>query len=222
MALRIKKQIKNSDGTITEIEGTEAEVESFIRKHQKRNESPESKKKNLILGKEAVELVESLIKHYISIHELTKRHGTDFDSVVNHHYYYRYGGYWYYPYWFNGGLTWRYTNTDPTIAGAAVTWCAANSLNDLASSVGATDTKSLFDSFSTGGVLATNGVVSFNGNSAGGVNTAEWLKSYDTNISAGSASGVRYGDAINGQWELKSTSNNSAAGGAITNTVCKN
>lgn len=47
MALKIKKQIKNPDGTFTELEGTEAEIEAYEKKQRKKNESVQKKREIL-------------------------------------------------------------------------------------------------------------------------------------------------------------------------------
>ena len=49
MALKIRKQFKNPDGTITEVEGTEKEIREYEKKKEKINEVPQ-KKKGIILG----------------------------------------------------------------------------------------------------------------------------------------------------------------------------
>ena len=47
--LRIRKEIKNQDGTITEVEGTEAEVEAYERKQEKKRQSETVKKERKLL-----------------------------------------------------------------------------------------------------------------------------------------------------------------------------
>lgn len=58
MALKIKKQYRQPDGTLIEIEGTEAEIESFEKKQRKQKQQIESeeKKKTILYGKDLEEI----------------------------------------------------------------------------------------------------------------------------------------------------------------------
>ena len=114
MALKIKKQIKNSDGTITELEGTEAEVEAFLRKQEKKKESIENRKKDLILGKSATEQIRKLIQEEIAkIPPARDIHHWHYDN-----------GYWWRPLWANGVWTYQYTQANPN------TWYSTAGLGD--------------------------------------------------------------------------------------------
>jgi len=108
--LKIKKQIKNSDGTITELEGTEAEVEAFLKKQSKKDETVSPKKKNLILGKEMQAAVQQLIDEAITAHLLRFNHLNT--HTVEHHWY-QSNGWWWKPYWDQGRWTYMYTQNDP-------------------------------------------------------------------------------------------------------------
>jgi hypothetical protein len=162
MALKIKKQIKNPDGTMTEIEGTEAEVEAFLRKAQKQNETAEKaeRKKNLILGKEAKaeiqKMIEDAVRIAIGAHEILKQHGS---SVVHEHHYYRHGGYYWQP-WYDGSYRYRPFNSD--------IWVTCNSLAEVGTSIG-TDVSSLVGSMAdstqtltVAPMIGTNGVYTAN------------------------------------------------------------
>ena len=56
--VRIKKQYKQPDGTLIEVEGTEAEIEAFERKQQKQKATIEetSRKKTILYGKDLEEI----------------------------------------------------------------------------------------------------------------------------------------------------------------------
>lgn len=60
MAIRIKKQYKQSDGTLIEVEGSEAEIESFEKKQHKQKSQIEQaeKKKTILYGKDLENLRE--------------------------------------------------------------------------------------------------------------------------------------------------------------------
>lgn len=64
MALKIKKQYRNPDGTLIEVEGTEAEIESFEKKQRKQKQQIESdeKKKTILYGKEFEEAVRKIVR----------------------------------------------------------------------------------------------------------------------------------------------------------------
>jgi hypothetical protein len=106
MALKIKKQYKNADGTITEVEGTEAEVESFEKKNNKKNESAQ-KKKEILHGKKAKNVDMEELKRFL-IEEVQKL------AAIRevHHWYYN-NGWWWRPWWFNGAWTYIYSQTQP-------------------------------------------------------------------------------------------------------------
>jgi hypothetical protein len=58
MAIKIKKQYKNDDGTITEVEGSEADVEAFEKKQRKQKSQIEQteKKRTILYGKDLEDL----------------------------------------------------------------------------------------------------------------------------------------------------------------------
>lgn len=118
MALKIKKQIKNSDGTITELEGTEAEIEAFLKKESKKQESVQ-KKKSLILGKG----MEARIREIIA-EELAKLPAA---QTSTYHHWYHYNGWWWRPYYTLGGSwLYQYTNSNPTNYTANSLSCSEN------------------------------------------------------------------------------------------------
>jgi hypothetical protein len=147
MTLKIKKQIKNSDGTVTEIEGTEAEVEAFLRKQEKKKESIDNRRKDLILGKKmsAADLKQMIAEEITSrlmTAEQLKR--TIQDEIAKapaksvEHHWHQTNGWWWRPYWdFAAPLpTWKYTYTqqDPSL-GASV-YMTANSSAEMGNHLG--------------------------------------------------------------------------------------
>lgn len=52
--MKIRKQYKNEDGTITEVEGTEEEIAKFEKKRNKKQDEGATKKKDILYGKEIV------------------------------------------------------------------------------------------------------------------------------------------------------------------------
>ena len=137
MALKIKKQIKNTDGTITEVEGTEAEVEAFLKKQNKRNEDVEQKKRNLILGKEALAEVQKMIDAAIIRHNLLQNHNGN--AVIHQHWYHN-NGYWWQPRWTGNRYDYVYTMQNPTF-GTGLTDAVYCSSNELSSKIGVNSTE---------------------------------------------------------------------------------
>jgi hypothetical protein len=132
MALKIKKQIKNSDGTITELEGTEAEVEAFLKKQNKKDESTQTKKKNLILGKEMAAVIQDMIDAAITKHALHNHLNLQPKEV--HHWHFN-NGYWWRPAWVGGVFTYQTSNVDPNVYGTTgITLC--NNVSELSSKIG--------------------------------------------------------------------------------------
>lgn len=130
--LKIKKQIKNPDGTVTEIEGTEAEVEGFLKKVEKQNETAQrsaEKKRNLILGKEAKaeiqKMIEDAVRLAIVAHEVVKQHSS---TIVYEHNYYRHGGYYWQP-WYDGSYRYRPLSSE--------SWIKCTSAPELGVKIGA-------------------------------------------------------------------------------------
>lgn len=69
MALKIKKNIKQQDGTIIELEGTEAEIEAWEKKQAKRQKSENIKQEKTILyGKDLLKNIRKII-----VKEIAKR-----------------------------------------------------------------------------------------------------------------------------------------------------
>ena len=60
--MKIRKQYKNDDGTITEVEGTEEEIAKYERKRDKKKDEGTSKKKDILYGKEVV-----YVQHYVYV-----------------------------------------------------------------------------------------------------------------------------------------------------------
>jgi hypothetical protein len=131
MALKIKKQIKNSDGTITELEGTEAEVEAFLKKQSKKDESLVQKKKNLILGREMRAAIQEMIDD-----ALNKTAQFSQSKVVEHHWYHN-NGWWWRPTWVGGNYVYQATQYDPNRYAVASNNCiTCNSSAELGSNIG--------------------------------------------------------------------------------------
>ncbi len=110
--LKIKKQIRQPDGSTVEIEGTEAEVEAYERKLEKKQQSEQAKKERRLLlefqktldkltRKEPLELIQEA---------LAKQQG----AQVVHHWHYD-NGYWWRPWWNDGVWRWQYTPNNPYI-----------------------------------------------------------------------------------------------------------
>ena len=136
MALKIKKQIKNSDGTITELEGTEAEVEAFLKKQSKKDESLVQKKKNLILGKEMRAAIQEMIDAAFANESANTYKRAP--QIIEHHWHH-YNGWWWKPQWYNGNYTFVATQRDPNLystTGAMSGYITCNTVNDLSSKIG--------------------------------------------------------------------------------------
>ena len=105
--LRIRKEIKNQDGTITEVEGTEAEVEAYERKQEKKRQSETVKKERKLLLDSAKALGKMTKKDLL---ELIQKALADLQAKEIHHYHWYYNnGYWWKPYW--DGIVWTYQAT---------------------------------------------------------------------------------------------------------------
>lgn len=87
MAIKIKKQYKQADGTLIEVEGTEAEVEAFEKKQRKQKQQIEEteKKRTILYGKD-LDLLRKIIAE-----ELAKQ--------PKYNYHYHYPPPYYRPYW---------------------------------------------------------------------------------------------------------------------------
>ena len=149
MALKIKKQIKDPQtGLVTEIEGTEAEVEAFLRKHEKMKETPKPKK-DLILGKGVEERIRQLIAEELGKRLMTHEQLAEFvrrnaphQQPQHIHHWYHDNGWWWRPYW--TGITWtyQYTNQDPArydgVNGSPV-YSVFNTSDEMSSHLGFTN-----------------------------------------------------------------------------------
>lgn len=109
MALNIKKQIKNSDGTITEIQGTEAEIEAYEKKSEKKQQSENAKKERKLLL-ESQKTIEKMTKK--DLMELIQKMLAAAPTRDIHHWHYD-NGYWWRPWWQNGIWTYQYSTNNP-------------------------------------------------------------------------------------------------------------
>jgi hypothetical protein len=191
MALKIKKSYKQSDGTILEVEGTEAEIEVFEKKQDKRRQTEnKSKERKLLLDgrktldkmtkAELLKLVEEAIQKKISAPE---RH--------IHHWYYT-GGWWWRPWYGDNGWSYQYCNSNPYLTGVAGdinfssgnyvsnssnSFYTCNSVNELSDKTGM-GAMGIYSSLAGGEVGgASNGLyLSEGGVAVGGISSE--LKSY--------------------------------------------
>jgi len=111
MALNIKKQIKNSDGTITEIQGTEAEIEAYEKKNEKKQQSEQAKKERKLLL-ESQKTIEKMTKK--DLMELIQKMLAAAPTRDIHHWHYD-NGYWWRPWWQNGIWTYQYSTNNPVV-----------------------------------------------------------------------------------------------------------
>ncbi len=129
--LKVKKQIKQLDGTVIEIEGTEAEVEAYEKKVGKKQQSEQAKKERKLLlesqktidkmsKKELIELIQA---------ELAKQ-----ASRVEHHWYHH-DGWWWKPHWDFNRWTYIYTQQNPNAGGIYIT-DTCDSIIDLTKTTG--------------------------------------------------------------------------------------
>lgn len=131
--LKIKKQVKDPEtGLITEIEGSEAEVEAFLKKHEKmrQQESPK-RKRDLILGKGMSEAdLRRIIREEIAAAPKAAQ-------VIHWHHN---NGWWWAPYWNPtiGGVSYYYTSSDPNVDPVKITYASTNNADEVASKVGLT------------------------------------------------------------------------------------
>lgn len=85
MALRIRKQYKNPDGTVTEIEGTVEEIAEYDRQLEKNKPKQEGfKKKKEILKDEVTRLTEESIEEF---KKLLEKKPEKVEEHHHHHYY---------------------------------------------------------------------------------------------------------------------------------------
>jgi hypothetical protein len=131
MALKVKKQYKNQDGTITEVEGTEAEIESFEKKRDKKNESAQ-KKKEILHGKKAKNVDMEELKRFLS-EEVQK-----LAAIREVHHWYFNNGWWWRPWYYNGSVTYLYSQTQPTVGytGDTRQYSTATNAADLSKQIG--------------------------------------------------------------------------------------
>jgi hypothetical protein len=161
MALQIRKTYKDpTGGTETYVEGTEAEVEAYEKKQEKKRITQEqtAKKKRVLLGKGMVEAdLRRIIREEIAAAP---------PKTVEHHWY-NYNGWWWRPYVVGplGSWTYQYTNTDPGLSTGQV-YCTTNSAAELSSQIGMATNDVVSTTYAISGATsgdAFNGLVS-NGN----------------------------------------------------------
>jgi hypothetical protein len=161
MALKVKKSYPdpNNPGRFIEVEGTEAEIESFEKKQQKKNESA-TRKKEILHGKAARSL-----KNADVIEELKKFIAQEVAKITAarevHHWYFN-NGWWWRPWYFNGQTTYLYSTTAPNTAGWETSIISCNSSNELQTATGVVSevADALTNGNSTiGNYVNTNGLV---------------------------------------------------------------
>jgi hypothetical protein len=173
MALKIKKIITNDKGQIEEeLEGTEAEIENYLKKRSKKQETTQ-KKKNLILGKEMRAAIQEMIDD-----ALNKTAQFSQSKVVEHHWYHN-NGWWWRPTWVGGNYVYQATQYDPNrYVVASSNFVTCNTAQEMGSHIGldATHIANTIKSdpptqsiTTTGGIQGTTGGVS--GWYTAGVNT---------------------------------------------------
>lgn len=137
MALKIKKTILDNQGRIIEeLEGTESEIESYMKKRQKREETiqkEQSKKKGVLLGKEMLAKIQELIDAAILKHALT--HPAHQAVQVEHHWYHN-NGWWWRPMWDYTKNNWYYTYTSQNPEAGGVSYITCNTAGQLSSKIG--------------------------------------------------------------------------------------
>jgi hypothetical protein len=133
--LKIKKQYKQADGTLIEVEGDEAEIEAFEKKQRKQKAQieSESRKKTILYGKE----LEDLIRR-IAAEEAAKA-----TPKVEHHWHYDWrpwNGYYWRPLW--DGVSWTYQYSTAANPGDG-NYTVCNSAADLSSAIGISEIDAL-------------------------------------------------------------------------------
>jgi len=109
MALKVKKSIKQQDGTVVEVEGTEAEVEAFEKKNEKKQQSENAKKERRLLL-ESQKTIDKMTKK--DLMELIQKMLAAAPTRDIHHWHYD-NGYWWRPWWQNGIWTYQYSTNNP-------------------------------------------------------------------------------------------------------------
>ena len=111
--LRIRKEIRNPDGTTTEIEGTEAEVEAYERKNEKKKQTEQAKKERKLLLDSARTLDKMTKKDLVEL--IQKTLAEQATKEIHHYHWYYNNGYWWKP--DGDGRAWVYltTNTNPNL-----------------------------------------------------------------------------------------------------------
>lgn len=186
--LKIKKQIKNSDGTFIEIEGTEEEIERFEKKQKKKYES-EQKRKEVLLGKT------KKLKG-IDVEELRKVLSEEIAKLQAikevHHWYYN-NGWWWRPWYYGGTTVYLYSQTNPrtVLNGPVGDYYVAGDVVGLVNTIGVSEydvtSKGNGGNYYSTNIWATNG-------------TASNTNLYTTTYTAGttSASGLISSNTISG------------------------
>jgi hypothetical protein len=181
MSLKIKKSYPDpqNPGRFIEVEGTEAEIESYEKKQNKKNESSQ-KKRDILHGKKAKNFDMDELKRFL-VEELQKL------AAIRevHHWYYN-NGWWWRPWWLNGSWTYIYSQTQPTAAfnGATADFKVSTNATDLSKQIGVStnDISNKSNFYSTSGITyATNATyvsspVTLTA-ASNGTNTATWTAS---------------------------------------------
>jgi hypothetical protein len=113
--VKIRKEYKQPDGTIIEVEGTEEEIEKYERKQKKKQEGAE-KNKRVLYGKMTRAAARAL-KDRQNLDELKKfitEEMMKLQAVREIHHWYFNNGWWWRPWWFNGNVTYIYSQTSPS------------------------------------------------------------------------------------------------------------
>jgi hypothetical protein len=132
--MKIKKQYKQDDGTLIEVEGEEWEIEAYEKKQAKKNESLK-KKKEILHGKAAEEILKiknamNELKKFI-VDELIK-----LQTVREVHHWHYNNGYWWRPWYTPIGPIYFYSNINPNnIADSSMVF-TCNSVAELSSKIG--------------------------------------------------------------------------------------
>lgn len=137
--LRIKKQYKQPDGTMIEVEGSEAELEAYEKKQQKKNESAQRKKE--ILHGKAKKLAAKALASKEALEELRKFISDEMakkQAIKEVHHWYYNNGWWWRPWWVDGTVTYLYSQTQPTVTynGDTSVFYSSTNANDVGKSIG--------------------------------------------------------------------------------------
>lgn len=129
--LRIRKEFKQPDGTVIEVEGTEAEVEAYEKKQTKKNESAQ-RKKEILHGKRAKSINIDELKQFLS-QEIQK-----LAAIREVNQWYFNNGWWWRPWYFNNSWTYIYSQNQPqqNFNGDTSTYCTTSNATDVCNKIG--------------------------------------------------------------------------------------